>query len=247
MRIVDCPYACDGQSHLGKLVFDETSQARRPIVLLGPNWMGVSAEAVARAELLAANDYAVFIADLYGRDRQPRSIEQAGPLADALRRDAIEHRRRISVALEVATLRAAEAGVGDETRRAAIGFCFGGGSVLELARTGAALAAVVSIHGDLTTPLPATAGQLKASVLALHGSEDPISPRTHRETFETEMQAAKANWQLMVFGGVLHAFTDVGVDIPGLARFDAPATRSTYAMTQAFLRDAFSAQAELSR
>ena len=204
--------------------------------------MGVSEDAVERAKLLASDRYVIFVADLYGRDHRPGGPDEAGPLADALRKNASEHRLRISAALDVATERGTASGVGDPSRRAAIGFCFGGGSVLELARGGAPVAAVVSIHGDLTTPIPARPGDIRAAILALHGSEDPISPKRHRDALEAEMQGAAANWRLLVFGGLIHAFTDVGVDIPGIAKFDEPATRTTYELTHRFLEEAFAGQ-----
>jgi dienelactone hydrolase len=239
MKVDDCPYDVGGRKYAGKLVYDETSSNRRPIVVMGPNWMGVSDAAVDRARLLAEGRYAVFVADLYGQGRQPNSTDEAGQLAEALRRDTIGHRRIMSAALETATACATAAGIGDPALRAAIGFCVGGGSVLELARTGTALAAVVSIHGELTTHIPAGPGGLKTAILAFDGSEDPFSPQAHRDIFEAEMRAAGANWRLMVFGGLVHAFTDVGVDIPNIAKYDRAATRTTYEMTHAFLRDAF--------
>jgi dienelactone hydrolase len=181
----------------------------------------------------------VFVADLYGEGRQPHSTGEAGQLADALRRDTVGHRRIMSAALETATACATTAGIGDPALRAAIGFCVGGGSVLELARTGVSLAAVVSIHGELTTHLPVGPGELNTAILAFDGSEDPFSPQAHRDTFEAEMRTTGANWRLMVFGGLVHAFTDVGVDIPNIAKYDQAATRTTYEITHAFLRDAF--------
>lgn len=239
MHVNDCPYEIDGQPYLGKLVFDASSAAHRPIVVMAPNWMGVSEEAVEEAKLIAADRYAIFVADLYGRDRRPNSVAEAGALAEALKENPKEHRRRMAAALRVATEQAGSSGVGDPKRRAAIGFCLGGKSVLELARSGANIAAVVSIHGDLTSSLLASRGDLVASILALHGSEDPIAPKEQRDVFEAEMQGAGARWQLMVFGGVLHAFTDPDADVPGIARYEAAATRTSYLLTHAFLHDAF--------
>ncbi|MGE7472565.1 dienelactone hydrolase family protein [Bosea sp. NPDC003192] len=240
MPVKDCPYEIDGQSYLGKLVFDVASGAHRPIVVMAPNWMGVSEEAVERARLLAGDRYAVFVADPYGRDRRPLSPAEAGPLAEALKDDPRQHRLRMATALRVATEEAAAIAAGDPKRRAAIGFCLGGKSVLELARTGADIAAVVSIHGDLTSALPAAPGDVVASILALHGSEDPIAPKAQRDAFEAEMQGAGARWQLMVFGGAIHAFTDPDADVPGIARYEPAAARTTYELTHAFLREAFS-------
>jgi dienelactone hydrolase len=128
------------------------------------------------------------------------------------------------------------------TARAAVGFCFGGGNVLELARDGADLAAAVSIHGDLKTALPAGKGTIKAALLVAHGAPDPVAPKADRDAFEAEMNAAGAKWQMLVFSGVLHAYTDQGADVPGVAAWDEPATRQTYALTHQFLADAFAAR-----
>jgi dienelactone hydrolase len=129
-----------------------------------------------------------------------------------------------------------------DDRRAAVGFCFGGGNVLELARDGADLAAAVSIHGDLKTALPAGKGTIKAPLLVAHGALDPVAPTADRDAFEAEMIAAGAKWQMVIFSGVLHAYTDQGADVPGVAAWDEPATRQTYALTDQFLADAFAAR-----
>jgi dienelactone hydrolase len=126
------------------------------------------------------------------------------------------------------------------TRRAAIGFCFGGLNVLDLARTGADVQAVVSMHGSLSTPQPAKQGEIKAAVLAVHGAADPIAPKAERDAFEAEMEAAGARWALVTWGsGVVHAFTDVGVNVPGIAVYDEAVTRHAYATAHAFIADAF--------
>jgi dienelactone hydrolase len=101
----------------------------------------------------------------------------------------------------------------DRARLAAIGFCFGGSVVLELARAGAELKAVVSFHGVLAIKLPAAEGQVKASVLVLTGAEDPLAPPDQVEAFETEMRAAKvADWQVVSYGNTLHGFTNPAAD-----------------------------------
>jgi dienelactone hydrolase len=111
--------------------------------------------------------------------------------------------------------------------------------VLDLAREGADVAAVVSIHGVLATPNPAPKGKIKAKVLVLHGAADPVSPKEHRDMFEAEMDAAGARWMLFNFGGVVHAYTDPNVNFPPVAKYDEPATRYTSSMMEAFIQDAF--------
>jgi len=111
--------------------------------------------------------------------------------------------------------------------------------VIDLARAGADVQAVVSVHGVLATPAPANNGDIKAAILVLHGAADPISPKAHRDMFEAEMDATGARWYSLTFGNVVHAYTDVGVNNPPVAVYDEPATRHGYALAHAFIDDAF--------
>jgi dienelactone hydrolase len=225
----------------GALIYDENVSGKRPAVLLAPNWMGVTDTAIQRGELVAENRYVVFVADMYGAGTRPADFGEAAALANPLRADAIEQRSRVKAAFETMIAQAQTRSLIDD-RRAAVGFCFGGGNVLELARDGADLAAAVSIHGDLKTALPAGKGTIKAALLVAHGALDPVPPRADRDAFEAEMNAAGAKWQMVTFSGVLHAYTDQGADVPGIAAWDEPATRQTYALAHQFLADAFAAR-----
>src|SRR6516162_5261920 len=153
--------------------------------------------------------------------------------------DVATMRRRIAGALDTLTREADRRAIGDIDRRAAIGFCFGGLNVLDLARTGADVQAVVSMHGTLVTPEPAKRGDIKAAVLAVHGAADPVAPKAERDAFEAEMTQAGARWALVTFGNVVHAFTDPAVNMPGVAVYDEAATRHGYAIAHAFIADAF--------
>jgi dienelactone hydrolase len=239
LKIETIRYAAAGRQFSGALVHDPAAAARQPLLLMAPNWLGVSAAAMERGSLLANRGYVVFVADMYGENIRPAGPEQAAPLADALRADPDESRRRINAALTTFLAEAERRGIGDARRQAAIGFCFGGGNVLELARSGAPLQAVVSVHGDLTSPKPASSGDIKAAVLALHGAADRVSPKRQRDAFEAEMTAAGVTWRMLIFGGVIHAYTDVGTDVPGIARYDEPASRTSYEVADAFITDAF--------
>ena len=225
----------------GALIYDENVSGKRPAVLLAPNWMGVTDTAIQRGELVAENRYVVFVADMYGAGTRPADFGEAAALANPLRADAIEQRSRVKAAFETMIAQAQKRSLIDD-RRAAVGFCFGGGNVLELARDGADLAAAVSIHGDLKTAQPAGKGTIKAALLVAHGALDPVAPRADRDAFEAEMNAAGAKWQMVTFSGVLHAYTDQGADVPGIAAWDEPATRQTYALAHQFLADAYAAR-----
>lgn len=222
----------------GALVYEEKISGRRPAVLMAPNWMGMTEKAIERGKLVAGDRYVVLVADMYGQGTRPADFGEAAQLANPLRADATESRRRISAALQTLI---AEGGNRDliDARRAAIGFCFGGGNVLELARDGADIAAAVSIHGDLKTTAPAGKGAIKAKLLVAHGAPDPVVPKAARDAFEAEMDAAGAQWQMLVFSGIYHAYTDQGFEVPGVSAWDEPASRQTYALAHQFIADAF--------
>jgi len=222
----------------GVLVYDENISGRRPAVLMAPNWLGVTDKAIERARLVAGDRYVVFVADMYGQGTRPADFPAAAALANPLRANAAEQRRRVRATYDAMVAEGSRRDLTDG-RRAAIGFCFGGGNVLELARDGADLAAAVSIHGDLKTAAPAKPGAVKAALLAAHGAPDPVGPKADRDAFEQEMDAAGAKWQTLVFSGVLHAYTDQGADVHGVAAWNELACRQTYALAHQFIADAF--------
>jgi dienelactone hydrolase len=238
MKVEPINYSSGDTRFAGALVYDETVNRQRPAILMAPNWMGVRQQAYERAELLAGDRYVVFVADMYGEGRRPKDFAEAASFANPLREDAAEARRRIRAAFDTLSAEGERRRIVNQYR-GAIGFCFGGGNVLELARDGADVHGVVSIHGDLKTAAPAAKGAVKAPLLVLHGAPDPIVPKEHRDAFESEMDAAGAKWEMVVFSGTLHAYTDLGSDVPGVAAYDEPATRQSYGIMHTFLADAF--------
>ena len=237
MRAEIIKYRMGSLTAEGALVYDESVSARRPAVLMAPNWMGMTDKAIERGRLIAGDRYVVLVADMYGQGTRPADFGDAAQLANPLRANAAEARARIRAALDTLVAEGNKRGLIDE-RRAAVGFCFGGGNVLELARDGADIAAAISIHGDLKTAAPAGKGAIKAKLLVVHGAPDPVVPKADRDAFEAEMDAAGAKWQMLVFSGIYHAYTDQGFDVPGVAGWDEPATRQTYAATHQFIADA---------
>jgi len=223
----------------GALVYDEKVGGRRPLLLMAPNWLGVTDDAIKRATAMAGSKYVTFVADMYGGGKISAGPPEAATLANGLRADAPERRRRITAALDALRAESEKRGIGDLSRQAAAGFCFGGGNVLELARTGADIKAVICLHGDLLTSLPAKPSDIKAAICVLHGSKDPVVPKKDRDSFEAEMEASGAKWQMLVFGGLLHSFCEIESDVPGIARYDAGAARQSYAMIDNFATAAF--------
>lgn len=157
----------------------------------------------------------------------------------AVRSDRVEGRKRVNAALEAMVKEAEKRGIGDSSKKAAVGFCFGGGNVLELARSGANLDAVVCLHGDLGTTMPARKGDIKAAVFVIHGSKDPVAPKAQRDELEAELDGVGANWQLLDLGGRLHSFAEEETKMPGVAEYHAGAAHQTYRMLDDFIQDAF--------
>lgn len=239
MAVERITYRAGDTTFIGALVYDETIKEKRPLMLVAPNWLGVSDDAIARTQTMVGSRYIGFVADMYGEGKVSQGPPEAAELADSLRADPQERRRRIAAALATLVKESERLGIGDASRKAAVGFCFGGGNVLELARAGADLQAVVSVHGDLNTPSPARTGDIKAALFVLHGAADPVAPKAQRDAFEVEMEAAKARWQMLTFGHALHSFCETESNVPGIAEYNEVAARQSYRLIDEFIADAF--------
>ena len=186
-----------------------TPQVPRPGVLVFHEGLGLGEFAMERARRLAGLGYVALAADMFGDRRQASNLQEVATLVGGLRAEPEKLRARGRAAL--ATLAALPQV--DTNRLAAIGFCFGGSVVLELAREGADLKAVVSFHGVLATKMPAPSGRVKASVLVLTGAEDPLAPPDQVAAFEDEMRdGGVRDWQVISYGNTLHGFTNPAAD-----------------------------------
>ena len=217
----------------GYLAYDDAFKGRRPGVLVLHEWWGLNDYAKLRARQLAAMGYVALAADLYGKGRRAETPAEAAKLAGRLRKD-----RKLMRGRALAGLRELkDHKLTDSKKVAAIGYCFGGTAALELARSGAKLQAVVSFHGGLDTPDPADARRIRAKVLVLHGADDPHVSPEQLAAFQKEMRAAKVDWQMNIYGGAVHAFTnpDAGDDpSTGAAYNERAARRSWEAMRLLF-------------
>jgi len=238
MHVEQVIYELNGRKYVGAMVYDASVRQARPGLLMCPNWMGMRQQAIDRAALLAGDRYVVFAVDMYGEGIRPKDFGEAAALANPLRDDPAEAKRRVRAAYDTFLRLGKERGLITD-QRAAVGFCFGGGNVLDLARDGADVKAVVAIHSDLKTKAPARPGDVKAALLVIHGAPDPVTPKADRDAFEVEMDAAGAKWQMLLFSGILHAYTDEDSNMAGVAVYDEHATRQTYALTHGFIADAF--------
>ncbi|PKL76304.1 MAG: dienelactone hydrolase [Candidatus Melainabacteria bacterium HGW-Melainabacteria-1] len=202
----DVDYQHQGQAMQGYLVYDDAlvKPGKTPGILVFHAWMGIGSHERQWANQLAELGYIAFAPDIYGHGIRPNTPQTAGAEAGKYRADRALMRARAQAGLERLQLEP----MADPGQIGAIGFCFGGGVALELARSGAALQGVVSLHGNLDTPHTADAKQIKGAVLVLHGADDPFVKDEQVHGFVQEMRAAGIEWQLNAYGGAVHAFTD---------------------------------------
>jgi len=238
MQVRPLDWEVDGQPFSGHLVYDDAG-GKRPGIVMVPNWRGVNATAIERAKAIGGRDYVVLVADVYGVSIRPSNNQEAAAAAQAAYADRERLRRRVSAALEQLRAQAGTTVPVDDGKLAAIGFCFGGATALELARSGADVAAVVSFHGNLTTPLPAQPGAVRAKVLVLNGADDSYVKPEHIAGFQVEMTAAGADWQLVNLSGAVHCFAEPDAnEAPGCLYHERSAKRA-YRMMRAHLAEAF--------
>jgi dienelactone hydrolase len=223
----------------GALIWNEKVRGKRPLLLVMPNWLGVTENAIKRAQKMAGDKYVAFVGCMYGDGKTCEGPPTSREWMMAVHADPAEGRKRVNAALATMVAEADKRGIGNSSKKAAVGFCFGGGNVLELARSGAALDAAVCLHGHLQTTMPAKKGDIKAAVFVIHGTKDPVAPKADRDALEAEMDGAGANWQLLDFGGRLHSFSEEETMTKGIAEFDASAAHQTYRMLDDFIQDAF--------
>jgi dienelactone hydrolase len=240
MAVERIQYQVGGKTFIGALVYDEHAGGKRPLMLMAPNWLGVTEDAIKRTQMMVRDRYIGFVADMYGDGRVSLGPPEAAELADGLRAAPLERRSRMAAALAVLAGESERRGIGNVRRKAVVGFCFGGGNALELARAGADVQATVCLHGDLVSTAPANrVGQIKSALFVLHGSGDPVAAKSQRDAFEIEMDAVKARWQMLTFGGLLHSFCESEADVPGIAEYNAPAARQSYRLLDQFITSSF--------
>ncbi|HLX94810.1 MAG TPA: dienelactone hydrolase family protein [Verrucomicrobiae bacterium] len=188
----------------GFVAWDDALPGVRPGVLVVHQWMGLTDYEKHRAEMLARLGYVAFCADIYGKGVRPKNTQEAGALVGKYKGgDRQLLRARVNAGLDALRRQP----LVDPGHIAAIGYCFGGTTVLELARSGAPLNGVVSFHGGLDAPNPDDGKNIKCKVLVLHGADDPFSSPQDIAALENEMRRGGVDWQLVKFGGAVHAFT----------------------------------------
>jgi dienelactone hydrolase len=221
----------------GYLAYDDALAGKRPGVLVVHEWTGHNPYVRKRAEQLAQLGYVAFALDMYGKGIHAKDAKDASAKASVFKDNRALMRSRATAGLDV--LR--ENPHVDPKRIAAIGYCFGGTTVLALARGGADLVGIVSFHGGLGTPSPADARNIKCKVLVLHGADDPFVPPNEVAAFENEMKNAGVDFRIVKYPGAVHSFTNSGAgsDNSRGAAYNARADRESWEAMKEFFDGVF--------
>jgi dienelactone hydrolase len=204
-----------------------------------PDWLGMNDNQVALGKQVAGKDYVVLVADVYGTDVRPKNADEAGAAAKDMYAHRSDLRARINAALAQLKAQVGKAPL-DGKHWGAFGYCFGGATTLDLARSGADVQGVVSFHGNLATDDPAMTKNVKAKVLALNGGDDKFVSDDSIVAFKKEMRDANVDWQFVSFGGAVHCFaipTAKG-EVPG-CQYNERAAKRGYALMHSFLAETF--------
>jgi dienelactone hydrolase len=228
-------YSHDGQALEGYLAYSDAVKGRRPGVLIVHEWWGLNDYVRKRAERLAAMGYVAFALDMYGRGRVTEHPKQAGEWATEISANVELWRARAEAGLEILKGQPQT----DRTRIAAIGYCFGGSTVQQLAYSGAAVRGVVSFHGGPQIPPENAADAVPAKILLCHGAADPFVTPEFFQDYLTAMARSGLDYQVIVYGGAKHAFTNPDADsmnIPALS-YNAVADRRSWKAMQVFFEE----------
>ncbi|MEE4146586.1 MAG: dienelactone hydrolase family protein [Halieaceae bacterium] len=220
----------------GLLAWDDATGTPRPAVAIAHTWAGRSPFEEEKAVALARQGYVGFAIDMYGKGVLGSTPEENSALMTPLMEDRALLQARIGLAVEVLRQQAEV----DPARVAAMGFCFGGLCVLDLARSGSDVAGVASFHGLFGAPGNTAGNRITARVLCLHGYDDPMAPPEAMLALAAELSEAGADWQVHAYGGTVHAFTNPAANNPEMGtRYNAAADRRSWVALQDFLREVF--------
>lgn len=233
-------YQANGTVLKGYLAYDDSVKGKRPGVLVVHEWWGHNEYARKRARMLAELGYTALAVDMYGDGKQAHHPEDAGKFSKAVMQDPASARKRFDAARRLLQKHKAT----DAKRIAAIGYCFGGGVVLHMARAGENLRGVASFHGSLATAVPAAKAKIKAKILVLNGADDPFVPAAQVEVFKQEMKNAGADYKLVSYPGAKHSFTNPDADAFGQKfnlplAYNADVDKQSWEEMQAFFKKIF--------
>ncbi|MDH5648681.1 MAG: dienelactone hydrolase family protein [Gammaproteobacteria bacterium] len=217
LQTEDVTYEANGTQMKGYLAYDDSAKGKRPGVLVVHEWWGHNEHARNRAEALAKMGYTALALDMYGGGKQAHHPDDAGKFSGEVKKNMDVAQARFDAALKLLQKHSTT----DPERIAAIGYCFGGAIVLEMARRGVDLDAVASFHGSLGTNSPAQKGKIKAKILVANGADDPFVPKEQIAAFKKEMDQAGVDYRFISYPGAKHSFTNPGADANG-KKFNLP-------------------------
>lgn len=226
----------DGDAVLeGYLAYPEGSKGKKPLIMISPNWMGLTSQTQSLAKKVAGMGYVAFAMDIYGKDARPKNQDEAGKISGSFKDNRKATRARVKAAYDYI----AKNSMVDQSHMVAIGYCFGGMTVLEMGRSGLPLVGIATFHGGLSNPSPADAKNIKSKVIVFHGAIDPYVPFTEVENFEKEMNEAGADYQLVKYAGAVHSFTDedAGSDVKKGQAYNEKADRRSWQAFRDFLAE----------
>jgi dienelactone hydrolase len=231
-------YEHNGTKLTGYLLYDDSVSGKRPGVIVAHEWWGLNDYVKSRAEKLAELGYVAFALDMYGDNRVTEHAPEASGWMKQITENVDQWQGRALAGLDV--LRQNERV--DPERLAAVGYCFGGATVMQMAYAGADLDAVVSVHGSLPPASEEQQKQIKSSVLVAHGSEDSFIPAERVLAFQQALDGAGADWRMITYGGVRHGFTNPSAGDYGIENlaYDAQADADSWAEMKSFLESALS-------
>ena len=236
-------YSANGTTLKGYVAYDDAVKGKRPGILVVHEWWGHNEYARKRARMLAAQGYTALAVDMYGNGKQAHHPDDAGKFSSEVSKNAALAKARFDAALKLIKKQKTV----DADNIAAIGYCFGGSVVLNMARIGEPLKAVLSFHGGLGTDTPAEAGKVKARIASFTGEDDPFIPATQVAAFRQEMDKAGASYTVVTYPGAKHSFTNPDADKYGQEfklplAYNAAADKASWDAGLAFLADAFKAK-----
>ncbi len=233
-------YSVQGTVVKSYLVYDDQIKGKRPGVLVVPEWWGLNDYARMRARMLAELGYTALAVDMYGEGKQATHPDDAKAFSSELMKNSEVAKARFMAAMEFLK----QQGSVDPTRIAAIGYCIGGGVVLNMARQGVDLRGVASFHGSLTAVKPAQPGNIKAKILVLHGGADKFITPEQIEAFKQKMKSAGADFQFISYPGATHSFTnpeatELGKKFNMPITYNADADKASWGELKEFLKKIF--------
>ena len=220
------------------LVYDDSNKTPRPGLVMAPNWFGANEASIEKAKTIAGKDYVILLADVFGKNVRPKNADEAGATINKIYADRTVLRTRINKALDALKGEAKNAPI-DLKRIGAIGFCFGGATVLDLGRSGADVAGIVTFHGNLATDDAKLAKNIEGKVLTLNGADDSYVPAEQIAGFQKEMKDAGVDYQFVNLSGAVHCFAEPDQNSPPGCVYHERSAKRAYKYMHDFFDEVF--------